>query len=112
MIIGIDGNEANNVRSDINARVGVNQYAFGLLHAIYKIDKKNEYYIYLEFPPRHDLPPEREDWKYKVTGLDNFWPNGRLPLELFLGKPRPDVFFTPSHYASRFSPVPTVVSIM
>ncbi|MBI2025951.1 MAG: glycosyltransferase family 4 protein, partial [Candidatus Levybacteria bacterium] len=33
------------------------------------------------------------------------------PLNLFLGK-RPDIFFTPTHYAPRFSRVPTAISIM
>ena len=36
----------------------------------------------------------------------------RLPLELYLSKNKPDVFFTPGHYAPRFSPIPTVISIM
>lgn len=112
MLIGIDGNEANTIRPDINARVGVNQYAFGLLHALYKIDKKNTYQIYLSSPPKDDLPKERDNWEYRVFGPAKFWTQWRLPLELFFKKPRPDVFFSPNHYAPRFSPIPTVVSIM
>lgn len=112
MIIGIDGNEANSIRPDINARVGVNQYAFGLLCALYKTDEENIYHIYLSLPPKDDLPNERDNWKYKVIGPAKFWTQWRLPLELFLKKPRPDVFFSPSHYAPRFSPVPIVISVM
>lgn len=112
MIIGIDGNEANSVRPDINARVGVNQYAFGLLRALYETDEENTYHIYLSSPPRNDLLKERDNWEYRVIGPAKFWTQWRLPLELFLKKPRPDVFFSPSHYAPRFSPVPTVISVM
>lgn len=112
MIIGIDGNEANSVRPDIKARVGVNQYAYGLLRALYETDKENTYQIWLEALPLPDLPAERENWKYVVTGPARFWTQWKLPLELFKTDSKPDVFFSPSHYAPRFSPVPTVVSIM
>lgn len=112
MIIGIDGNEANTVRPDIKARVGVNQYAFGLLHALNKVDRQNTYHIYLESAPLPDLPKQTQRWQYKVTGPAKFWTQWKLPLQLFRAKPRPDVFFTPSHYAPRWSPVPRVVSIM
>ena len=40
------------------------------------------------------------------------WTQFALPVHLFLQKNKPDVFFTPTHYAPRFSPVPTVVSVM
>lgn len=52
------------------------------------------------------------------TGLIKFlvpkklWTRWRLPLELYFGKPRPDVFFTPGHYTPAFSPIPLVCSIM
>jgi glycosyltransferase involved in cell wall biosynthesis len=40
------------------------------------------------------------------------WTQFALPFSLLLDKKRPDVFFSPSHYAPRFSPVPTAISIM
>jgi glycosyltransferase involved in cell wall biosynthesis len=40
------------------------------------------------------------------------WTQWRLPLDLYAHRPKPDVFFSPTHYAPRFSPVPTVVSVM
>ncbi len=43
MLIGIDGNEAN-----VPQKVGVGQYAFELLWHLYKLDKTNNYLIYLK----------------------------------------------------------------
>ena len=108
MIIGIDGNEAN-----VKRRVGSNQYAFELLHALHDLpqSKKHEWVIYLRKPPIAGLPRGTEGWKYKVFGPRFFWTQFALPLSLFFGK-RPDVFFTPGHYRPRWSPVPTVISIM
>ena len=107
MIIGIDGNEANQ-----SQKVGIGQYAWHLLHELYRNDLKNSYIVFLKELPKADMPQQREGWQYKVLGPGFLWTQWRLPLELFLSKPRPDVFFSPTHYAPRFSPVPTVVSVM
>lgn len=107
MLIGIDGNEAN-----IQNRVGVNQFAYGLLNGIYHLATKDQFLVYLSTPPLPDLPPQKDNWHYRVIGPPKFWTQWRLPLDLFTGTIKPDVFFTPSHYAPRFSPIPTVVSIM
>lgn len=104
MIIGIDGNEAN-----VEKRVGIGEYAFELLREFSKLDYN--FVIYLKNKPLPDLPKETQKWKYKIFGPSKFWTQWRLPLELFLGE-KPDVFFSPSHYAPRFSPVPTAISIM
>jgi glycosyltransferase involved in cell wall biosynthesis len=66
----------------------------------------------LKEKPLEDLPEETEGWKYKVFGPRKFWTQLALPLNLYWDRPRPDVFFTPTHYAPRFCPVPSVVSIM
>ena len=108
MFIGIDGNEAN-----IKNRVGSNVYAFELLRSIYKICPSNvKFKIYLKQKPLNDLPKEEEWWQYKVLKPSFMYTQWRLPLELYLSKNKPDVFFTPGHYAPRFSPIPTVISIM
>jgi glycosyltransferase involved in cell wall biosynthesis len=110
MLIGIDGNEANATR-----RVGVGQYAFQVLKHLEDQrpkTKDQKFYIYLKEEPLWDLPEETGWWKYKVFGPKKLWTQLALPLSLYLGKPRPDVFFTPSHYAPRFCPCPSVVSIM
>jgi glycosyltransferase involved in cell wall biosynthesis len=108
MLIGIDGNEAN-----IPRRVGVNQYAFGLLRALRNLpDTGHRYVIYLKKPPLSDMPPVSPSWTYRVIPFPKLWTQTRLPFDLYTHSPRPGVFFTPSHYAPRRSPVPTVVCIM
>ena len=111
MIVGIDGNEAN-----IPKRVGVGKYAFELLKQFYKYKVLSiRYKVYLKDKPLPDLPKETDWWQYKVVGPKKFWTQIGLPVALIkerlLGK-SPDVFFTPSHYAPRFSPCPRVISIM
>lgn len=106
-LIGIDGNEAN-----VEHRVGVNQFAYGLLKGLWAVKTASRFVVYLSVPPLADLPKEKANWRYRVIGPPKFWTQWRLPLDLFSRVPRPDVFFSPSHYAPRFSPMPTVVSIM
>lgn len=107
MIIGIDGNEANQKKL-----VGVGQFAFNVIFQLEKIDKKNQYFIYLKEKPLPDLPKERPGWHYKMFGPGKLWTQIALPLKLFTQKEKIDMFFSPSHYAPRFSPCPTVISIM
>ena len=108
MIIGIDGNEAN-----VERRVGISEYAFELLAQFAKFEvRSSKFEVYLKDQPRVDLPKEREGWRYRIVGPRKLWTQIGLPLDLYLHKPRPDVFFSPTHYAPRFSPVPTVISIM
>lgn len=107
MLIGIDGNEAN-----IRNRVGVNQYAFDLLHALYTSRTSHQFVIYLKHPPLTDLPPARKFWDYRVIPFPKLWTQTRLPWDLFTHTPRPQVFFSPSHYAPRWAPMPSVISIM
>jgi glycosyltransferase involved in cell wall biosynthesis len=108
MLIGIDGNEAN-----IKNRVGVNQYAFDLLHALSKLKTQHRFVVYLKNPPLPDLPQLNiASWEYRIIPFPKLWTQTRLPWDLFVHNPRPDVFFSPSHYGPRWSPVPSVISIM
>ena len=111
MLIGIDGNEAN-----VKNRVGSNVYAFQLLWNIFNIQRKSEkkirFKIYLKKKPLGDLPEKGDWWQYKILKPSALFTQLRLPLQLYLEKKKPDVFFTPGHYAPRVSPVPTVISIM
>lgn len=104
MLIGIDANEANLTAN----RVGVNQYAFDLLWALSRQKTQKEFVVYLKNPPRADMP----DLKYRVIPFPKLWTQTRLPWDLYTHSPRPDVFFSMTHYAPRFSPIPTVVAIM
>ncbi|OGD63309.1 hypothetical protein A2160_02345 [Candidatus Beckwithbacteria bacterium RBG_13_42_9] len=108
MLIGIDGNEAN-----VLQRVGANVYAYNILCELHKINSKgDEYRIYLKNKPLDDMPEESKFWQYRVFGPGKLWTQWRLPLELYWQKEKPDIFFTPGHYAPRFCPVPSIISIM
>ncbi len=105
-MIGIDGNEAN-----LKTRVGVGQYAFNLLWELYRQNKKDQYCIYLKESPLPDLPVENENWHYLVFGPKFLWTKFALPLRLLVSRPRPQLFYSPSHYSPAFSPVPTIPTI-
>ena len=108
MLIGIDGNEAN-----VEKKVGIGEYSFELLKKFEEFKISNlKFQIYLKDPPNGDMPKERDGWKYIVVKPRKMWTQFALPLHLFIGSPRPDVFFTPSHYAPRFAIMPTAISIM
>ena len=108
MIIGIDGNEAN-----IEHKVGIGEYAFELLKQFESFKVQNvKFRVYLKSEPLSDMPKAREGWEYKIVGPKKMWTQFALPFSLLLDKNRPDVFFSPSHYAPRFSVVPTAISIM
>jgi glycosyltransferase involved in cell wall biosynthesis len=108
--IGIDGNEANTGRN-----VGIGEYASELLMQFsnFQFPISNfQFQIYLKNKPHDSLPEEREGWEYTVFGPGKMWTQFALPVRLFTTRNKPDLFFTPSHYAPRFSPVPTVISLM
>jgi len=111
MIIGIDGNEAN-----VTKRVGISEVAFQLLHqfASFEFVKKKgiQFVVYLKDKPLEGMPKESDNLHYRILKPGKLWTQWRLPLDLFLHHPRPDVFFSVTHYAPRLSPVPTVVSVM
>jgi hypothetical protein len=88
MIIGIDANEANLTLN----RVGINQYAFDLLHALYNQKTSHTFRIYLKTPPQTDLPAPRPGWSYRILPFPKFWTQTRLPFDLLIHHPRPDVF--------------------
>lgn len=106
MIIGIDGNEAN-----VEKKVGISEFAYRILTELHK-KKDIQFEIYLKSKPNSEMPPENQNWRYKVFGPKKFWTQFALPLSLFKTQQKPDVFFSPTHYAPRFSPVPTVIAIM
>lgn len=110
ILIGIDGNEAN-----IKNKVGVNEYAYELLWHIYKLEPEwrgeFEFEIYLKDKPKK-LPPESLRWKYRILPGRDLWIIKTLMPNLFFGKTKPDLFFSPSHYIPPFAPMPRMCSIM
>lgn len=108
MIIGIDGNEAN-----VASKVGISEFAYQLLLQFAKQRKKETAFtVYLKNVVRPELPQSSETWQYRIIGPKKLWTQIALPYDLYTHKFRPDVFFTPTHYAPRFSPIPTVIAIM
>ncbi|MBU3957128.1 glycosyltransferase family 4 protein [Patescibacteria group bacterium] len=105
MKIALVGYEAN-----IKNRVGSNQYAFELIKAIYQLDKKNQYTVFLPSSSLPDLPKERKNWQYQVVSPRKLWNIFGLPRALYQQKP--DIVFNPGHYSPLFSPAPLIVSIM
>lgn len=108
MKIWIDGYEAN-----VTDRLGSGQVAVELLMNLEKIDQENDYTTFLPTPPRDDLPKPRKDWRYKVSKPTKLWTRIALPLALFSSKQKPNIFFSPTHYAPKFIPssVKSVVTI-
>lgn len=106
MKIWIDGYEAN-----VQQRLGSSKVAFELINHLEKIDTKNEYTIFLPDFPLNDLPKERIGFKYKILKPKKFWTSITLPLALYTSKQRPNLFFSPTHYIPRFSPIKRIVTI-
>src|SRR3990167_1587580 len=110
MIIGVDGNEAN-----VREKVGVSVYTLKHLFYFQKHSSSNlRFIVYLKKPPFNDLPDETPYFKYKVVSGSFLWSQIFLPLELLkngLSRQRINLFFSPAHYAPRFSFCPTVVTI-
>jgi len=110
MIIGIDGNEAN-----VSTKVGISEFAYQLVtHLAELVQRESDIKleVYLKESPNSDLPSKKNNVIYSVVGPKKMWTQFGLPLNLFLDFPRPDVFFSPTHYAPRFAPCPSVVSVM
>jgi len=118
MLIGINGYEAvvprfgYDQKTGLPRRVGSGEYCYQLLKNLHKIDKKNNYIIYLPQYPTADLPKESQNWRYKIVRPRKFWTLFGLSLEFLLRRSRPDVFFSPTHYLPIFAPSRSVISIL
>ncbi|MGI6278865.1 MAG: glycosyltransferase family 4 protein [Patescibacteria group bacterium] len=107
MLIGVNGNEANIIN-----RVGTGQYTYYLLKHWQKLaSPKNSFKIYLSSAPGSWLPKETAHFTYAIFGPGKFWTQLALPAKLFFEKDKPDVFFSPAHYAPRFCSIKSVVAI-
>lgn len=102
----IDGYEAN-----VPQRLGSSRVAYELTRHLEKVDHENDYTIVLPSPPMGDFPKERPGFSYKVLRPKKLWTTVTLPFALHTAKEKPDVFFSPTHYIPRFSPVKRVATI-
>lgn len=106
MHIGIDGNEAN-----VEKRVGIGEYAYQLIKHLSLYQNKHKFTVFLKEDPKDDFPKASQNWGYTVFGPKRLWTQFALPIKLYTSSGL-DLFFSPTHYAPRFSPVPSVISIM
>lgn len=118
MVIGINGYEAvvprfgYDKKTGLPIRVGSSVYCFELLVNLNRIDKENNYLIYLPQAPTKDMPKTGENWKYKVISAKKAWTLTSLSYEFLKKQTKPDVFFSPTHYLPFFAPSKSVVSIL
>jgi glycosyltransferase involved in cell wall biosynthesis len=118
MLIGINGYEAVVPRfgydpeTGLPRRVGSGEYCYQLLLNLNKVDKKNNYIIYLPEAPTADLPKESPNWHYKIIGPRKMWTLIGLSLEFLLKRSKPDVFLSPTHYLPIFTPSRSLISIL
>src|SRR5690349_5519508 len=89
MVIGFDGS-----RAFTKFKTGTENYSFEILKALAKIDKKNEYIVYLRpgVEKPHSFP---KNFKFKVTNYKKLWTQIGLGLQTF--KDSLDVLFIPAH---------------
>lgn len=115
MRIGINGYEAVIPRFGFNTeglpnRVGSAEVCFQLLVELEKLDKTNEYIIYLPVKPSSDMPKERENWTYRVVPSKKLWTLFALPKAV--RKDNLDVFFSPTHYAPFFTKCSQIIAVL
>jgi glycosyltransferase involved in cell wall biosynthesis len=110
MIIGVDGNEAN-----VTEKVGVSFYTFKLLNFFQKqANDSLNFIVFLKRKPNLDFPSPTNFFRYEIVPWDFLWSQTFLPLYLYKKKAlgeKIDVFFSPAHYAPRFCPIASVVTV-
>lgn len=109
MIIGIDASRAN-----LKHKTGTQWYSFYLIKNLAKIDKTNQYWLYVNEPPSLELVAAVKEnsnfiFKFLEWPFLSFWTLGRLTLEMLIK--RPDILFIPAHGLPLFGPRRTINTI-
>lgn len=116
MKIGVNGYEAVVPRfgfdkdTGLPIRVGSAEVCFEVLKELEKLDKKNEYTIYLPTNQISDLPHERKGWEYKIVPNKKLWT--LFSLRSAVNKDKLDLFFNPTHYSPIFLNSPQVIAVL
>ena len=115
MLVGINGYEAVVPRFGFNKdglpnRVGSAEVCYQLLVELAKVDKKNEYIVYIPTAPTSDMPKESENWKYKIVPGQKMWTLFALPRAVRTDKL--SIFFSPTHYLPFFLNCPQVIAVL
>lgn len=95
MIIGFDGSRAFK-----QERTGTENYSYQLLKALSKIDKKNQYIVYISphfirVVAATEMKEFPSNFQFKQVNWKRFWTQGGLAIQTF--KDKLDVLFVPSH---------------
>lgn len=109
MVIGIDASRANRQH-----KTGTEWYSFYVIANLARLDKLNEYRLYLDTTPSQELQEAIKDspnFSCQILHwpLFSFWTLGRLSLEMIFH--RPDILFVPAHALPLFHPRRTVNTI-
>ena len=105
--IGVDGNEAN-----IKNRVGSNVVAYEILVGLNRLDKRNQYTVFLKDKPLKDLPQAKDGWQYQVVGPKKLWTKMALPFNLLTKHRQLDLFLSLGHYSPSICPAPLAALIL
>ncbi len=118
MVIGINGYEAVvprfgfDPKTGLPNRVGSSEFCYQLLSSLSRLDKKNNYFIYLPVNPASDMPKETDKWHYIVFTSKKLWTLIGLSRKLSKNENKLDVFFSPTHYLPVITNSKSVISIM
>lgn len=116
MRIGVNGFEAIIPRfgygqNGLPNRVGSSEVCYELLVELARLDKKNNYVIYLPQKPAPDMPKEAENWRYEIIPSVKLWTIFGLTRRLLM-QAKLDVFFSPTHYGPIYTPCPEVIAVL
>lgn len=104
MLIGIDASRASG-----KEKTGTENYSRNLILNLAKIDRKNNYILYVkpDYNPEFDRLPK--NFRLKVIAIKRFWTQIGLSREMLSRKP--DVLFVPSHVLPPITPKKNVVTV-
>jgi len=117
MNIGINGYETVvprfgfDKKTNLPIRVGSGEYGYQIINSLHKINKNNNYFIYLPTNPSTDLPGSSSNWRYVVFSARKMWTLIGLSRKLKKDEYNLDVFFSPTHYLP-ISNKKSVISIL
>ena len=90
--VGIDGRS-------LKRQVGLGKFTYHLIHALAKIDSRNEYIIYLDLPQAAEKLPQVKNFHWKVLTPSNYFIWEQICLPLQAAKDGLDLLHSPANTA-------------